>query len=743
MLRALFLRELRKSWLVHAGLFAVAFGTATLLEQVSRGHFLSPEDEISLSNFLIAGLALSGLISGERCFPKAFKEGHYAFLLTLPRPRGGIWLAYLGGRLIGALAALPMAFLAKPSMISQLLIPEPAKREPPISWADLGPTLTVYLVLFFGGACLALAFRRRTYLYLAAVPLFGFLGFAILASASYGFHDPMSPQAEIRWEYYVFCAWLLLGPLMAVACRRAFCRGEFHLGQRRWRSLAESGLAVALHLGAISVLFSSVGFAALTDRWAAPAPSSAWSLYGPESPVSSDGRFLFLAQRLRDRPEFTRLTVIDLQTGESANWMRRSIYRVAWSAAGDILNVLAANDAPSDWVASDSTDWLRLTRDLHVLSRHRFDGMWSLHPLRDGHLLLMSENGRDNIVYWLSDENGGFRESLRETLELSPREWNNNLPRGWLWHLDRGTVVGSLGSSGVQVTWLDSEGRVIRKATHPASAFPMYLLDGGQIASPQEATSELRRRFLPSAASLPRELRLRPASLTPYLPMKGGPLGLYPESNSPGPFFLEHHEGLVDVWRLDPRHGTWTRILSGITHRDFQKWSRSWQERRIYQWSHLQYEAQGQDEPKFSSPFDFDSATGTWVAAFGSGNGRLLVYDERLGQIVPNTVGCGHPEKGEVELKSVKGLKGLLVQLTCPGTEGGRMKIYHFLEHRPGSGRLRELSWHSAAVPPDLFDRWLYLDPNGISVWVSKTGEVWRVGPGQKPLRLNPPEPLH
>lgn len=93
-------------------------------------------------------------------------------------------------------------------------------------------------------------------------------------------------------------------------------------------------------------------------------------------------------------------------------------------------------------------------------------------------------------------------------------------------------------------------------------------------------------------------------------------------------------------------------------------------------------------------------------------------------------------------LKSVNGLEGLLVQLTCPDKGGTGRPIHRFQAYRPGSGRLRELPWHSAAVPPKLFDRWLYLNPDGFSVWMSKTGEVWQVGSGRKPLRLGPPEAL-
>jgi hypothetical protein len=87
----------------------------------------------------------------------------------------------------------------------------------------------------------------------------------------------------------------------------------------------------------------------------------------------------------------------------------------------------------------------------------------------------------------------------------------------------------------------------------------------------------------------------------------------------------------------------------------------------------------------------------------------------------------------------VQGLGGLLVSFFCSG-EAGRQRHW-FLNLVPGSGRVQYLPVHSATVPPDLFDRWIYLDPDGISIWVSKTGEVWQAGPGHKSRRLNPPAP--
>jgi hypothetical protein len=84
-------------------------------------------------------------------------------------------------------------------------------------------------------------------------------------------------------------------------------------------------------------------------------------------------------------------------------------------------------------------------------------------------------------------------------------------------------------------------------------------------------------------------------------------------------------------------------------------------------------------------------------------------------------------------------LNNWLVDFICMGHNG--LQHHHFLEVDPELSRVRRLPWPSVTAPHEFFDRWLYMNRQGISVWISHTGEVWRVAPGQKPLRLNPPAP--
>jgi ABC-type transport system involved in cytochrome c biogenesis permease component len=326
MLCALFLREFRKSWLAHAGLFAAAFGTATLLEYaISGGGRPQLESELALSRLLLAGLALSGLVSGERCFSVAFKEGRYSFLLTLPEPRSLIWFAYLGGRLIGALAAMPIILLVRSSLLLRGLSSPESSFEKSILIA----ALAVYIVYFLGGVVLALAVHKEVLVYLIGLPIFSALLGLLALSASYGFDD-ISFLESSRFLYESSLGSLVLALVTAALAKRAFCRGELHLRRRAAQTLAECGLASAAFAAMTLIIFSSFTLSALRDEWQpvprGNKPGSDYLAY--ESPVSTGGRFLFIRQQLRERSRFTRLAVVDLESGLVSNWMERPDFRV-------------------------------------------------------------------------------------------------------------------------------------------------------------------------------------------------------------------------------------------------------------------------------------------------------------------------------------------------------------------------------------------------------------------------------
>ncbi|MES1245517.1 MAG: hypothetical protein ABUT39_28185 [Acidobacteriota bacterium] len=695
MLLALFLREFRKSWAAHAGALVAIAGTAMLLDYaLARGGLPNPEEQLELNNWLLAGLVASGLISGERCFSKSFKEGRYPFLLTLPRPRTKIWLAYLGGRLIGALAALPVFLLR------WLTSPLPEET----SWLLLVTGLAIYLVYFLGGTALSFAFQKEILVYLIGFPLFTTLLLLLDASAFYSFASGAPPLSNPRFLLDVLTGALLLAFFWAIVAHRAFCRGELHLGRRAAQTFAEAVLGSIVFASLTAIVFSSTSLIALGDEWQpSPGGDKSDSPYlGDVLPVSADGRFLFIHQRLKKRPVFTRLGVIGLTSGRLMGWLEKpGIHDLSWSASGAVLNVLTTDNAPIDcwgFLCEGATSWYRLSPDLHVLSVRKFPGAGFLYQLAEGGLFLITWHERTGTVYQLSDQDGDVRKILASELDGFPQVWS----------LGTGSVVVFPKVASLKAWWLDPVGQIRHEASMKHGGVEHYYIVGTRMLSLQEAKAEIRRRAMP----------VMNLDLEPLLPLVDGPLNL-----AASQFFFSPHlprRGKTEVWR---RHmnGDWARILWGLRIGNLI-------------WSDV---FQRLDSVDFASA-DIDYQTWTWAAAlYSESHHRLVVYDDQLNRSIPTEIACRPGEEGMARLNRVQGFSGLVLRYVCSDPTGRQR--HWFLNLIPGSGKVRYLPAHSAAVPPDAFGRWIYLDPDGVSAWLSKAGEVWRVAPGQKPLRLNPP----
>jgi hypothetical protein len=696
MLHTLFFRELRRAWLGHAGLLVAVIATITLLERVfSRGEPPNPEDELFLSRALLAGLVISGLVSGERCFSKTFKEMRYPFLLTLPRRRGAIWLSYLGGRLAGALTALPVLLLR------WIVVPRPDEMSGPL----LISALTAYLVYFLGGAVLALALNKELLVYLLGFPFLTTLLLLLTSSAAYGF-DPVvragSLQENHRFLLDTAAGSLLLSLIWTAVAQRAFRRGEFHVGSRMAQTLAEAGLA-SIAFAVLTVLtFSSTNLAAFRDEWQPVSPGAGFRTPYPNStrPVSANGRFLFIYQQLHERPLFTRLAVVDLKTGNLSGWLERpGIHQVSWATSGAVLNVLATDNTPMDCLGlpcKGSSSWYRLSPDLHVLSARRFPGVGFFRQFHGGLLLVTRQEGTGRI-FLLSDQDASFRRILTSEVDDDPQAWP----------LDRGAVVVFPRAASLHAWWLDQKGRVRHEASVQRRNEKHYYLVGLRVLTSQEAQSEvIRRASHPPATS--------PELGEPLLPDVDGPLQF-----GHSQFFEKSAEVWKETWKHDSRSDGWAKLPSR---------------------SHIsESQLAAISEPLYRGSSTIDYQTWTWMAVEASAKrDRLLLYDDQSGRNLSSLPSCREGENGLARMERVQGLEGLLVRYTCWGQAGRRHWLLNLV---PGAGNVRYLPAHSSAVPPDPFLSCIYLVPKGISVWMSPGGEMWQAGPGQRFRRLNPPEP--
>ena len=107
MKRALFAREFRSALMPNLITVGAILATLVVMERFfgSLGKVEDVRDFTDVA--LLAGLVLSGFISGERCFPTEMKESRMLFLASLPISR--TWAAVMTppGTLIRIMKASP------------------------------------------------------------------------------------------------------------------------------------------------------------------------------------------------------------------------------------------------------------------------------------------------------------------------------------------------------------------------------------------------------------------------------------------------------------------------------------------------------------------------------------------------------------------------------------------------------------------------------------------------------------
>lgn len=718
MLRALFFREFRKCWLVHAGLLGAYFGCLALLKSGSYRDVLS----ILLIEFEIARVGVIlvfGLISGERSFSSSFKETRFPFLVALPKSRKGIWTAVVGGRLLGAIAAVPL-IVAIPPWTSRVLWDVPLIL---ISFA-------VYFVFFFGGTAFALGFRRELAAYLAGFPVLVILLVALSFNALYGFaFVKLGPselvsltlyQVELKpdesfsplYQIHVLYTFLALAVLLAAVSLRAFCRGELHLLQRQARTLGEIALAVGGFFFAALVAFSSSALAPLGTSWQPSIPDSPGFLYTSDArPVSADGRFLVVSEQIRELPIFNRLAVVNLRNGSRSRWMEHpEILQASWSRAGSVLNVLTGNSSPLQCLGlscSGSTEWYRLAPDLRLLSRHRFEGRGRFHRLESS-LLLVVQDGDRGKAYRLDEQDGSFEEILDGPLTENYQ----------VFLTEHGALLsskdpGAYSSPQDLRAWtLDADGRVVREfRVQQNSPGPIYFL-GSQSASAQEIAAKLER-CIPDGPASPQWVTV--------LPPDGGPVVL------DSILFLTDWPLESTLWSCNTRQGLRTRIFSDLRAGDAMALTST--SIKVGTDSLTDSSLLAQQPPEVPAH--------TLVRVV---DGQLFAYDHGRSLQAPAECAAGE-QPGSVGLEPVQGVEGPLVRFTChknlPGSSD-LLRVHHYLRFHPGSGELRPFPWPSAQIPTQQFHRWLYFRDDSPALWVSDSGEVWQMAPGEKSFQLSP-----
>jgi hypothetical protein len=381
MLRKLFLRELIKSAVAHAGIYAsirIALFFADLI--AAKRNLIQTGDATFFGSYLLAGLVASGLISGELSFSAAFKAGHYFSLISLPISRSRIWFTLSLSRLSGALVVLPVAFITIPPLLDGL------RREFGVHRVPLAVAFLVsaYVMFFSGGLALTLTLRRKLIVYVWGLPFLALVVSALMEIVPYD-------MSKDRAFFLLVPSLLAFAVILTASSHRSFVEGEFCNSRQGVRRHFTLGMSTIAFLVIALLLARNETIARLGERWDF---SLNWT--GSEGAISGDGKVLAIVSFLDHRSSINRLQLWDLESGRvvSEKYIR-GISQVVWSDSGQDFNLVAWNlsiENSLGFSGDQTSEWYRISRSGDLIARRRLLGQVTVHELISGRLLLVVQN---------------------------------------------------------------------------------------------------------------------------------------------------------------------------------------------------------------------------------------------------------------------------------------------------------------------------------------------------------------
>jgi hypothetical protein len=705
MRRALFLREFRSALVPNLVTVGAILATLVVLEWFFGRRLGKAEDVRDFIDVaLLAGLVVSGFISGERCFPSELKESRMLFLSSLPIPRTWAWLMIVSARLLAGLASL--------ALVITLRRPLPALQDSGnLLRLDVGLVAVLpvfaYFLFFSAGSLFALLFRRTLFSYAVGLLVLGFLLIETVFSCSYITVSPTTlaglanvPDPNPQPFILVFLVLFSLASLLLSL--RFFANGEIADFKRRIRNQAIFAVTAVAYLSVVLFFASNTKFASIGS-------TSKLAIFWREAltcGVSSEGRYLFIFESLDHRPFLIRVNIVDTHTGRVAG---QSIYGGSkwgfWSDHGDVLNLLALNNSPLNrwgYLIPGTLDWIRLSPDARELSKLQLKGIEEAQILSGGRALVVLREDSQARVLLLDGTSGRSSEIIRASVDGKIKVVVQEDGLAALVYFDNVVLK--------RRAWaIDS---AVHEVQIPRSTLKTFYVQFGQVFGSAAAfQADLRKRFG-----------------VPFSP-EGLPM--------PGRFLLPGQAwistagtDLRGVYFKEEAGGLWARSMASEGH---------WEKLSYHFPSLLQLAQVYSENPErlLANLVDFSSGTAAFLAANGDAR-RFFVYDPRIGA----TLGAGSCPQGNgafLNVERVPGLKGVLIRLTCMQMSSFQAQTSYF-EHLPGSREVRAIK---TVVRPDLQSSRLYFDERGWEVWAVFNQQfhqgIWRSSPGKKALRLWPP----
>jgi hypothetical protein len=426
MRRSLFAREFRSALVPNLVTVGAILATLFVVERLYGLRLGKAEDLRAFTDVaLLAGLVVSGFISGERCFPGELKESRILFLSSLPISRSWVWLVIVSARLLAALASLTlMVALRRPLLMA---FRENARLLPLDIGLIAASILFAYILFFSAGTLFALLFRRTLFSYVAGLLVLGILLGETLVSSFYSTIPPYPGQltqipAPIDRLYLTqivaFLSVLLV--LSFLLSWRFFVRGEIGNPKRRIRNQILFGITATAYLGFVFCVASSPKLASIGSTWT---KINQFLIDLGQTPygVSPDGRYLFVFESLDRRPFMVRVSLVDTRTGRvTGQLVSEGVGWGYWSDHGDVLNLLVLNNSPLDrwgYLVPGTVDWVRLSPEAREISKLRLKGVEAVKTLNGGRALAVLREGDQGRVLLLDGASGQSSEVVRAPLD--------------------------------------------------------------------------------------------------------------------------------------------------------------------------------------------------------------------------------------------------------------------------------------------------------------------------------------
>jgi hypothetical protein len=689
MRRALFLREFRTALLPNlaAAFYLVGF-LAYLDFSLSRGN---PE----IRTFFLLGLfaGLVGYISGERCFPSDLKEYRTLFLHSLPISRTRSWIDIILARLLAGLIALaPIAAFQ--------LVWLPEGQQPHFA---LLPTslLFIYILSFSAGSLFALLFRRPLFAYVAGLGIFSVLWGETFLSCRYAAESPSVAFAHLPKQWIgsphpsIVAFLILLLVLSFTLSWRFFVEGEIGNLKRWGKNHLLFGMTAVAYLGVVVCATSSKRLSMVGSTWNLEPMSAGPSSFGPHS-VSRDGHYLAVFEALDGRPFVFRVSLVDVRTGRlTGQSVFSGIYRAYWSGVGrgEALNLIVLNNSPLDrwgYLLPATLDWVQLSPKANEISKKRIPGVRNIELMAEGRALAVEEEDGVGKVLILDGTQGASSEVVRAPFDGYASidsdgfgalvYFVNDLPPRRAW------FIGS-NAHEVHIPQTSMRTALVLFDTIPGS--------------PAEAQNLLLEKFPPPVG--PGGTPTPGEFILPYYSF----WTVESASETKGLFFLEKSNAAAwNLWaRSTATEGHWER-LSDISPEVSRRLA----------------------TPARASGNFIDLALGTGAFPTKAGAGSVLFYDPQLG-ISHEASGCASESKAVPSVSRITGLKGSLITLVCRDSSSSQTET-HYFEHRLGMPvrPIKTVLGLDAVL--------LYLDEEGVAVWETSDGKIWRSAPGSQDLRL-------